>query len=375
MTMKTYDIAIIGAGIIGMAAASFLTGKKVSVAIIDKSHPGAGSTFRCIGGLRQQFSTPGAIRLMKRNMELYALMRQQFGFSVDFHQGGYLLLAHTPEMTEIFKTNIRTQTAEGVNASLLTPEEAQRIVPDLNIRGLLSAAYCPGDGQASPFLTLKGYKQEIDRQKGHFYLYNAVARLEKKQRFILSLQDGARLEAEKVLLCAGPWSAGLAAQAGLDLPLFPERHEAFITPRLPKFIEPMLVDYRPDGCYFQQLVTGQVIACFTPIPNVPGIREDVSFEFMPQLAQRMIRLIPRLKSSAVLRQWAGSYTMTPDGNPIVDVSEIEDLYIASGMCGHGFMFGPAIGEYLADFMLTGKAALDLSEFALHREFKGKEKLK
>jgi sarcosine oxidase subunit beta len=89
----------------------------------------------------------------------------------------------------------------------------------------------------------------------------------------------------------------------------------------------------------------------------------------------MTRLIPELGKASILRHWSGCYTMTPDGNPIVDKSGIENLYIASGMSGHGFMFGPAIGRHLANFMLTGKWEMDFTEFAVNREFKSKETLK
>ena len=374
-SIKTFDIAVVGGGIIGMATAYYLNKKNVKLAVIERMFPGSGSTGRCIGGIRQQFSTAASIRLMKESVSLFSEMEDEFGFSVEFHQGGYLLLAHSPEMVEIFKSNIKLQQKEGVNASLLTPEEAKKIVPDLNIEDLQAAAYCPDDAQAFPFPVLRGYKRKIDENNGRFYFDNPVVNIEKEKHFILTLQDGTRLEAEKVLLSSGPWTAELAALIGLNLPLYPERHEAMITERIPKFFEPMVVDYRADGCYFHQLISGQVIGCYTPIPNVPGIREDASFEFLPRLACRMTRLIPPLKKSAVLRHWAGCYTVTPDGNPIVDETEIENFYVASGMCGHGFMFGPAIGKHFAEFVLTRQWDTDFSEFSISREFKGKETLK
>lgn len=374
-SVKTYHTAIIGGGIIGMATAYNLNKQNIKIAVIERTFLGSGSTGRCIGGIRQQFSTPTSIRLMKENVKLFSQMQEQFGFTVEFHQGGYLLLAHTPELVQIFKNNIKLQQKEGINVSLLTPEEAQKIVPGLNIDQLHAAAYCPDDAQAFPFPILKGYKDQIDRNNGDFYLDNPLVKFEKKSNFLLTLKDGTQLEAEKVLLAAGPWTRELAATAGLDLPLFPERHEAMITERIPKFFEPMVVDYRKDGCYFHQLISGQVIGCYTPVPNVPGIHEDTSFEFLPQLSRRMTRLIPSLEKAAILRHWSGSYTMTPDGNPIVDETEIKNLYVASGMSGHGFMFGPAIGRYLADFMLTGQWETDFSEFAIDREFKSKEALK
>jgi len=218
-------------------------------------------------------------------------------------------------------------------------------------------------------------REKIAEKGGEFFLGNPVTGIKKEKNFILTLADGVQLEAPQVLLSAGPWTRDLAKLPGLDLPFYPERHEAVITERVPKFFEPMIVDYRSDGCYFHQLISGQVIACYTPVPNVPGIHEDVTFDFLPQVARRMSRLVPELKKASILRNWSGSYTMTPDGNPIVDQSDIDGLYIASGMSGHGFMFGPAIGKHLAHFMLTHEWDADFSEFSGKREFKSKESMK
>lgn len=370
-----YDIAIIGGGIVGMATAYYLSRKGVKLAVIERKYLGSGSTGRCIGGIRQQFSTPTSIRLMRESVRLFSQMEEEFGFPVEFHQGGYLLLAHNEKMVDIFKGNIEIQKKEKVNVSLLTPEEAKKVVPHLNIDGVFAAAYCPDDGQAFPFAVLKGYKQQIENKTGNFFLYNKVEKIEKKGHFALTLQDGTVIESEKVLLCAGPWTAEIAESVGLSLPLAPERHEAMITERMPKFLGPMVVDYREDGCYFNQFVNGQICGCYTPVPNVPGIREDASFEFVPTIAWRMSRLVPAIKNASILRHWAGSYTMTPDGSPIVGESKIEGLYIASGMSGHGFMFGPAVAIHLAHNIATGEWDTDFDEFSIDRSFDSRESLK
>jgi len=372
---KTYDFAVIGAGIIGMATASYLCEKGIKIAVIDKEYMGSGSTGRCISGIRQQFSTPTSIGIMKESVSLFSQMEGEFGFSVDFKKSGYLLMAHNEERMEAFKSNIKAQKKEGVNVSLLSPEECLSVVPKLNTKGLLGAAYCPDDGQAYPFSVLNGYKNKIEKKKGKFFLYNPVIAIQKDQKFLLTLKDGTCINANKVLLSAGPWTRDLGKKVGLDLPLYPERHEAIITERIPKIVGPMLVDYRTDGCYFQQLLTGQIIGCYTPDPNVPGIRHDSSLGFLVEMAKRIIRLVPELEKAAILRHWAGCYTMTPDGNPIVDQTSVENLYVASGMSGHGFMFGPGISKHLAHFMLHDQWDVDFSEFSISRSFKSKESLK
>ncbi len=373
---KAYDVVVIGGGIIGMATANYLGQGNIKLAVIEGKFLGAGSTGRCIGGIRQQFSTPASIRLMQESLCLFEQMEEEFPRGVEFHRGGYLFLAHEPKMVEVFEKNIAVQREVDVNVSLLSPEEVLKVVPEVSPDGLLAGAYCPDDAQAFPFPVLHGYWNQITQRGGDFYLANPVTGIKKETHFLVTLEDGTVLEAAKVLLSTGPWAGEMAkSMLGLDLPLFPERHEAVITERIPKFFEPMIVDYRSDGCYFHQLISGQVIACFSPVPNVPGIHEDVTFEFLADIGKRMSRLVPHLKSAALLRNWSGSYTMTPDGNPIVDESEIEGFYIASGMSGHGFMFGPAIGKHLAHFMTTGQWSADLTEFAIDREFKGKESMK
>ncbi|MBS3819088.1 FAD-binding oxidoreductase [bacterium] len=372
---RTYDAAVIGAGIIGMATAYYLSEAGMDLAVVEKESIGSGSTLRCIAGIRQQFSTPTSIGVMKESVSLFSQMEEEFGFPVDFYQDGYLLMAHNQKLEEVFKSNIEVQKKEGVNVSLLSPQEAQSVVPKLNTQGLRAAAYCPDDGQAYPFAVLKGYKDKLDEKKRDFYLHNPVVNLQNKKNFLISLQDGTVIEAPKVLLSAGPWTAELGKMMGLDLPLYPERHEAIVTERIPRMIGPMLVDYRKDGCYFHQFLDGHILGCYSPHPNVPGIRKDSSLEFIKEMGRRMVRLVPELEKVHILRQWAGCYTMTPDGSPIVDQSAVDNLYVASGMCGHGFMLGPALSKHLAHFMVEGEWDTDFQEFSINRSFESKESLK
>ena len=358
-----------------MSTAYALSRRGVRVALIERKYLGSGSSGRCIGGLRQQFSTPASITLMQENMKLFAGMEDEFGFSVEFAASGYLLLAHCDQTWSVFQKNVALQRSLGVEVRLLDPAGCREIVPQLCLDDLIGGAWCPDDGQAFPFAVMRGWRIGIEKAGGQVITHNPVVRIDTGRPFSVTLQDGRCLQGEKMVAATGPWTAELMKSVGLDLPLFPERHEAVISERMPKFLGPMLVDYRPDGCYFQQLVSGQIIGCYTPVPMVPGIREDLSFDFLPQVARRMVRLVPSLESVSLLRHWSGSYTMTPDGNPIVDESPIPGLYIAAGLCGHGFMLAPAIGRHLAERMITGKWQRDFSEFAFNRVFSGEESLK
>ena len=84
----------------------------------------------------------------------------------------------------------------------------------------------------------------------------------------------------------------------------------------------MVVDYRTDGCYFYQRSNGQVIGCYSPVPNKPGIITESSLEFLVEMSKRTMRLVPELATARVIRHWGGCYSMTPDGSPFIDKTEI-----------------------------------------------------
>jgi sarcosine oxidase subunit beta len=189
-------------------------------------------------------------------------------------------------------------------------------------------------------------------------------------------QNGDEYSAPKVLNAAGCWAGEVGRLAGVRVPVTADRHEALVTEAAERCLDPMLVDYRPDGCYFiQNYETGHFIGCYTPVPLVPGHRVDASSEFIAEMPRRMVRLVPALAGVKVIRQWAGSYEMSPDGNPLCGPTEVEGFYVSTGMSGHGFMFAPALGKSMAELIDCGTPSLDISEFRLDRSFGKTEAMK
>lgn len=365
-----FDVIVIGSGIIGLSIAYYLCQKKQKVIVLEKDYPGAGSTGRCITGIRAQFSTEASIQLAMESVELFKGMESEFGFSVDWYPSGYLFLAYDEARKNAFLEVMKLQQRLGLKVDYLEKKEIQKLIPVMNCDGLFGGTYCPTDGQADPFWVLKGYSLGIKRMGGIIRTHSEVTQIDLNQNQLKSvkIRTGEVFYAEKVVNAAGPWAHELAEMVGLELPVIPERHEALITEGVQPMHLPMLVDYRDDGCYFVQRLTGQFIGCYTPNQPVPGRNLDSTFEFMTEMPRRMLRLIPSLENIAVIRQWSGSYNVTPDGNPIVGQTNIQGFYVCVGMCGHGFMLGPALGKYMAQYMVTEQWPIDMSEFTFGRSF-------
>jgi sarcosine oxidase subunit beta len=371
------DAIVIGGGIVGLASAFHLSKRGQKVLLLEKNYPGSGSTGRCIGGIRQQFSTPGAIRLMRESVRQFRQMREEFGFSIEYLEGGYLFLAHDLQRLETFKAILPLQRSLGLNVEILDAAACLKIAPSLNPDGLQGGVFSPEDGQAYPFKVIEGYIQEIKKLGSRVSFFSEVKEIIVQRQAVVGVKTagGETVHAPVILNAAGPWAREIGQMAGLDLPIAPEEHEAFITDRVPPLFSTMVVDYRTDGCYFYQRSNGQVIGCYSPVPNKPGIITESSLEFLVEMSRRTARLVPALANARVIRHWGGCYSMTPDGSPFIDRTGIRGFYVANGMSGHGFMFAPAIGRYMSEIILDGRYPFDWSEFSVNRDFSRQELMK
>ncbi len=374
---NTSDVIVIGGGIIGCATGFCLSKKGLKVYLLEKDYLTAGSTGRCIGGIRQQFSTRLSIKVAMESMKKFKDMAEELGQDVEFHQGGYLFLAHSEDKKATYLKLIELQQSMGLDVEYISIDDIKKIVPGISTDDLLGGAYCPSDAQANPFLCVDGYAKGI-RKNGAVLPCKEVTRINIKGGKVTSIttKDNETYYAPVIVNAAGPFVKKVAQLVDIDVPIEAERHESLITEPIERFFDMMIVDYRDDGCYFnQKWDKGSIIGCYTPKPNVPGHSLGTSFEFVREMGRRTGRLIPRLTNIKIIRQWSGSYEMTPDGNPILDKTDIQGFYIVGGMCGHGFMLGPEIGSLAADFIAEGKTSYDISTFALKRDYASKEVMK
>jgi len=375
---RTADVVVIGAGIVGAATGYYLARRGRKVIVLERDFPCAGSTGRCIGGIRAQFTHDLTIRVMLESVRIFSELREELGRDVEWYQGGYLFLAFDEQRKQAFLDAIKIQGTYGLKVDFISPDDCRQIVPGLGTSGLLGGAYCPTDGQANPFKVTYGYLEGIKRLGGKVLVRAEVTAINRRGDRVVSVttRDGEEFFADTVLNAAGCWADEVGRLAGVDVPVKADRHESLVTEAVERMFDPMLVDYRPDGCYFvQNFGTGHFIGCYTPVPLVPGRRVDATDEFITEMPRRMVRLVPRLARVKVLRQWAGSYEMSPDGNPLCGPTPVRGFYVSSGMSGHGFMFGPALGRLMAEQMDEGRSAIPLDDFRLDRSFARAEAMK
>ena len=139
---------------------------------------------------------------------------------------------------------------------------------------------------------------------------------------------------------------------GVELPSRPHRHEICSTEPLKPFLRPLVGDLE-DGLYFSQSARGEIVGGIGNEDVPPGLDQGSSMKFLGLYARALSRAMPRLGAVKILRQWAGCYDLTPDGNPLCGaIDEVSGLYLMSGFMGHGFMMAPIMGELFARHLLS-----------------------
>lgn len=385
MINKTYDVIIIGAGSIGVPTAVSLSEKGKKVLVLEEfAGPGQGNNKKAIGGVRATHSDYGKLSVCKRSIEIFSTWKEKHNYDIGWRSNGYSYPAWNDKDSETLQAMVRSLQAMGLNIMWVPAEEYNKLVPGIKMEGLKGSTFSPEDGSCSPLLAMSAFHKRASELGAEFHFNEKVVEFELENNKVVSVvTDKAKYSCSEVINAAGNNAREIGKKVGLDLPVFPDNHEAGITEPVKRFFEPMVIDMRkaPGSAnyYFYQNHEGQVVFCITPDPPIVGVDNLSTSEFLPLVTKRMLDIYPRLKYLKLRRTWRGQYPMTPDGFPIVGrTKEIPNFINAVGMCGQGFMLGPGLGELLTKIVLkevTPDDEKQLKSFDLYREFSGMEAFK
>jgi sarcosine oxidase subunit beta len=292
------------------------------------------------------------------------------GVNVWLRQGGYLFLAPEKAQADRLERNLRTHEKERLRTRLLTPREALAIVPQLDARRFVAAAYNPDDGVVFPWPFLWGYATRAEALGARVCTFTRVTGFEAAGRKLSAVHtDRGRVDCDVVVNAAGAWSKGVAALAGVNVPNRPTRHEILATSALKPWLEP-LVSVLGTGLYFSQSMRGELVGGMGDPREPDGVVESSSLRFAARFARAITACAPVTGALEVVRQWAGCYDVTPDNNPILGSAGYDNFLQLHGFVGHGFMMAPAVTEKMAEWM-GGGAAHDLFDrFTVERFARG-----
>jgi len=365
------QVVIVGGGIMGLGLAYQLCRRGLTdVLVLERGYLNAGASGRNGGGVRAQWSTPTMIRLARRGLELCARFATELGVNVWFRRGGYLFLAPDAAQVARVERNQALHARHGLRTRVVGREEALRLVPQLDPARFLAASWNPDDGVVFPWPFLWGYAKGAEDRGAKVATFTRVLGFESTgKRLTAVVTDRGRVRAEVVVNAAGAWSAEVAALAGVRLPNRPVRHEILSTEPLKPWLGP-LVSVLGTGLYFSQTARGELVGGMGDPGEAAGLGSGSSLRFLARFARAITACAPATGGLKVIRQWAGSYDVTPDNNPILGAAGHDNFLQLSGFVGHGFMMAPAVTELMAAWMTGEKPDEIFERYTLARFERG-----
>lgn len=376
MNAKKFDAAIIGAGVIGSAAAYFMKRAGVDRVCIIEPDPtySKAATPLATGGCRRLFSRPENIEMSKMSIDFFKQFAEHVAVNCEaqelgWKEYGYLFVV-PPGHESVLERNYEIQHEHGVKVELLDRKALKERYPWMYCDDLALGALSPEDGWLDPNGVLQGFRKKAlalgvtqikDRVVDLFVSGHRVRHLE--------LASGTRVEAEYVINAAGTWAAALAKLCGMNLPVNPmRRFEHYVEieqalPPMPLLKDPDRLVSRPEGKgYSVGLVDGREPRGFN-FDVDPGYFESVVW---PALAKR----IPAFESLKLKREWAGLYDENElDGNMILGnwPGRLDNFIVACGFSGHGLMHAPAVGRAISELVVKGRyETIDLTRMGYQR---------
>jgi sarcosine oxidase, subunit beta len=377
MVPATADVVIIGGGCMGASIAYHLAEQNAGKIVLLEREKflAMGSTGRNAGGVRYQFSTPVNIQLSMYSIDLITRFQEIFGVSADYRPLGYLFLLTSLDEVEQFKKNIALQQSLGVHdVRYLTVDDIAKLIPHVNLEGVLGGSICPRDGTADPNTVTQTYGSAARKRGVSIETDTNVIGIETQGgRVAQVITDKGAIETNIVVNCAGPWAAKIGAMVNLDIPIVPMRRQFFNTDEIPEIPRnhPFVIEFA-TSLYFHPDHPGLLVG-MSNHHETPGETYAIDEAFHFETLERALYRLPLLENARVTKQLAGLYEVTPDAHPILgQARDLQGFYMCAGFSGHGFQHSPGAGKVMSEIILDGASkTIDVSMLDLERFREGR----
>ncbi|AQW52155.1 NAD(P)/FAD-dependent oxidoreductase [Streptomyces violaceusniger] len=381
---STADLVVIGAGVVGAAAAWFAALAGLRVVVVDRGAVAGGTSGAGEGNVLVSDKEPGPeLELAQYSRRVWGEDLGAYGGLWEFESKGGLVVASSPTALGALRTLAEQQRALGVDVREVSGAELHALEPRLTREAAGGALY-PQDAQVQPMLAA-AHLLRLARRRG------AVVRTRTEVVGFLRPGDGpagspvigvrtphGTVSAPAVLNAAGTWAGAVAGLAGVELPVLPRRGFVLVTEPLP----PATVRHKVYAAdYVDAVASSDAELQASPVVEGTGggtvligsTRERVGFDRRPSpaalraLARGAIGLFPVLASVRAMRVYAGFRPYCPDHLPVIGPDpRAPGLWHACGHEGAGIGLAAGTGKLIAQ-ALTGEATeLDLTPFAPER---------
>lgn len=368
---KRPDLLVIGAGLVGCAAAYELAKAGLTVTVVERGAPGCEASSAGAGMLCPQSATSAPNPMLTLGLASKALyaglaaeLRERSGLDVEHQTGGSLHCFLDAGDAAVGRAAFDWQHAAGLKAELLSREEALALEPDLT-PDILGALFLPEDQWVNNPRLVTALAQAASLKGVEFVRAEVSALLRKGDRVLGVSAGHSEVLAGGVLLAAGAWSGQLAATAALTLPVQPVRGQLLCLEGVPRRLHYLL--HLKDH-YLVPRVNGEILVGSSL--EWVGFVKHVTAEQIHAFLQAAIRLVPRLGHLAIKATWAGFRPWAADERPVIGPwPGIDGLFVATAHFRNGILLAPITARLMKELIVDGTVSPDLTPFLPDRFLK------
>jgi glycine/D-amino acid oxidase-like deaminating enzyme len=354
-TSGPYDLAVIGGGIMGCAAALEAAQGGMRAVVIEKSDLCSGASGVNAGTLSLQIKR---VKLMPYAMRGHALWKEA-GEAVGFRRSGGLTLAFTEREAERLEAVMALKREAGAPIVMKTQAEVAALEPGLS-REVMLASYCPEDGYANSSLTGAYYRGRLAEAGIALREQSPVSAITRERGGFELATPGRKIRARRILVACGAWIREVAALLGIDLPIRVRVNTVSVTERRPPLVSTVIghatglltLKQKPNGTV---LIGGGWQGRGAPAEGRGEVVADTLLTNL-RLAQFAV---PALGAARVLRVWTGFEASVEDFYPLAGaVPGVEDAFLLACVRG-GYTIGPYIGALMGALILGREPEMPL----------------
>ena len=368
----SYDVAIIGGGGHGLAAAYYLAARHGvrNVAVFDKGYLGGGNTGRNTAIIRSNYLTPEGVAFYEESMRLYRGLSEELDYNILYSERGHFTLAHSDAAMRTSRWRAEVNKHLGVDSEVVGREELARLVPLLNMseevrHPILGALYHPPGALARHDAVAWGYAGRAQELGVEIHQETEVTGIKVENGRVTGLETSrGPIACGKAMQAVAGLSGQVARLAGFTLPIRTVPLQACVSLPLKPFLDPIVVSGSLH-VYISQSDRGELVMGGATDPY-PRYQTSSTLDFMEGLMAHILELFPFMGDIPVLRQWAGMTDMTPDFAPVMGLTPVENYYIDSGWGTWGFKATPVCGTSMAELIATGRVPELIKDFRLDR---------